>query len=384
MRTSCATQIYDLGQAFIDGGHCVTVVIPKSHQKQALSVSFVNQVRLIRVKAFRTKDINYIQRTLAEFINPFIMWRHIYGHKDFLEEYFDGIIWYSPTIFWGPLIKRLKKQFNAKAYLVLRDIFPDWALHLGLIKKGIIFHFLKAVEQYQYRQANVIGVQSPNNLIYFKKHNPKLIAQAEVLWNWIGPAQESKCQIDLNETKLAGKKVMVYTGNMGVAQAMGTLVNLAELMSSRQDVGFIFVGRGSEVDNLKRSVQQKKLENILFFDEIDPSHIPGLYQQCAIGLVTLDPRHQTHNIPGKFLSYMQAALPVVAIGNPGNDLQILINSYQVGIFGPELSQKFLDQLGQLIDGLEENNKLAQKKCFTKILNDLFLPRATMNQIIRSF
>jgi len=71
---------------------------------------------------------------------------------------------------------------------------------------------------------------------------------------------------------------------------------------------------------------------VLFYDEIDPDEIPGLYAQCHVGIVALDPRHKTHNIPGKFLSYMQSGLPVLASINPGNDLVELIQ--RSGGFAP--------------------------------------------------
>jgi hypothetical protein len=72
------------------------------------------------------------------------------------------------------------------------------------------------------------------------------------------------------------------------------------------------------------------LDNVVFHDEIDPCEIPGLLAQCHIGLVALDPRHKTHNVPGKFLTYMQAGLPVLARLNPGNDLADLIEKENVG------------------------------------------------------
>ncbi|WP_211160137.1 hypothetical protein [Aromatoleum aromaticum] len=55
-----------------------------------------------------------------------------------------------------------------------------------------------------------------------------------------------------------------------------------------------------------------------------------MYAQCHVGVVALDRRHKTHNIPGKFLTYMQSGLPVLANINPGNDLVDLIDSEQVG------------------------------------------------------
>ena len=68
----------------------------------------------------------------------------------------------------------------------------------------------------------------------------------------------------------------------------------------------------------------------MFFDEIEPREIPALLAQCHVGILALDPRHRTHNVPGKFLAYMQAGLPVLARVNAGNDLTSLIESEYVG------------------------------------------------------
>ena len=143
MRTSCAVQMYDLGQACIEEGHQVTVITPDSTLKENSRITQQDGVRLVQVKAFETKDINYVSRTLAEFINPFLIWHKLKKSPEFLDTHYDGIIWYSPMIFWGPLIKRLKQQFHVKSYLILRDIFPQWALDIHLLKKGMVFYFFK-------------------------------------------------------------------------------------------------------------------------------------------------------------------------------------------------------------------------------------------------
>jgi hypothetical protein len=90
------------------------------------------------------------------------------------------------------------------------------------------------------------------------------------------------------------------------------------------------------------------LLNIVFCDEIDAEEIPGLYAQCHVGLIALDIRHRTHNIPGKFLSYMQAGLPVMAILNPGNDLEEIIKKYRVGKATTDRSQNKLRLLAESI------------------------------------
>ena len=132
------------------------------------------------------------------------------------------------------------------------------------------------------------------------------------------------------ETLLAERKIFVYAVNMGVAQGMGLMLGLADLLSARADVGFLFVGRGSDAIRLKASAQNRGLNNVLFFDEIHPDEIPDLYAQCHVGIVLLDPRHKSHNIPGKFLTYMQSGLSVLANVNAGNDLCGLIRDERVG------------------------------------------------------
>jgi len=330
MRTSCAVQMYDLSQAFIEEGHQVTVITPVSSLNDRIHIGIDDGVRLVRVKAFKTKDINYVCRALAEFVNPFLIWHNLRKRPEIINTQFNGIIWYSPTIFWGPLIKRLKKQFNVKTYLILRDIFPDWALDLGIIKEGLVYKFLKLVENFQYQQADIIGVQSPNNVNYFKERNQGLKAHIEVLWNWMGQIKETECSIDLSKTILSGRKIYVYTGNMGIAQSVDRLINIARYFKDQRDIGFVFVGRGSEVERLKGLVIEFGLTNTIFFDEIPFTEIPALLKQCHGGLVSLDPRHITHNIPGKVLTYLMGNIPIFGFVNEGNDLIQLSIDYEIG------------------------------------------------------
>jgi glycosyltransferase involved in cell wall biosynthesis len=111
---------------------------------------------------------------------------------------------------------------------------------------------------------------------------------------------------------------------------MDIIIELAARMASRDDIGFLFVGRGTDVQALKDKTSALGLKNVLFFDEINPDEIPDLYAQCHAGIVALDPRHKSHNIPGKFLTYMRSGLPVLANVNAGNDLAEMIRSHDVG------------------------------------------------------
>lgn len=383
MRTSCAVQMYDLAQAFIEEGHQVTVITPDSTPKQNIRITQQDGVRLVQVKAFETKDINYVSRTLAEFINPFLIWQKLKKSSEFINTQYDGIIWYSPTIFWGPLIKRLKRQFKVKAYLILRDIFPDWALDLGLLKNGLGYQFLKTVENFQYQQADIIGVQSPNNLKYFNKKNPKVQATVQVLWNWIGEIKEIPCPIDLSKTIFARRKNFIYAGNMGIAQDMDRIIDLARALKNNLEIGFVLIGRGSELERIQVACQVENLDNIIFFNEINPAELPGLFKQCAVGMIALDSRHSSHNIPGKFLSYLLSGLPVLAIGNPGNDLEDIIKSNNIGIYQSFTSIDNIKILPLKILEMQSSDIDLHDRCI-RVAKELFSSQIASKQIETAF
>lgn len=326
LRSSGAVQLLDLSREFVRQGHALTVMLPSSGLSAPWIIENHNGVQVLRLRAPKTKDINYVRRTINEFFMPFAI-LHNLRKSPLAKQRWDGVVWYSPSIFFGPIISSLKKINECRAYLIIRDIFPEWALDMGLMSRGLAYQFFKMIANYQYSVADVIGIQAQGNQIYFRHRQD---CQIEVLQNWLTDAPNVGCSISLANTVLAGRKVFVYAGNMGIAQGLGVFIELAERLHSRKDIGFVFVGRGTDAKNLREDAQARGLDNIIFFDEIDPTEVPGLYAQCHIGIVALDPRHKTHNIPGKFLTYMQAGLPVLASINAGNDLEEMILSERVG------------------------------------------------------
>ena len=382
LRTSGAVQLRDLSQEFVRQGHTLTVMLPAAGLSAPWLLEDVDGVEVLRLRAPKTKDINYVSRTVNEFLMPFAMLRNL-RKSPLAQERWDGVVWYAPSIFLGPIANALKKASGCRAYLIIRDIFPEWAVDMGLMGRGLPYQFFKAVANYQYSVADVIGIQTKGNQAYFANQPNSRI---EVLQNWLADAPNVGCSIDVAGGKLVGRTIFVYAGNMGVAQGMGVLLDLAERLVSRRDIGFLFVGRGSDAQRLRLDADKRGLGNVAFQDEIAPSEIPGLYAQCHIGIVALDPRHKTHNIPGKFLSYMQAGLPVLASINPGNDLEEMIVSEAVGRVCTDQSVETLYQLAlELVDEVSAsataaNSAAVAQRC--KALSArLFSPVAAVNQIV---
>lgn len=379
LRTSGAVQLRDLSREFVRQGHELTVFLASPEIDRPWVIDAYDGARIVRLKTPVTKDIGYVRRTLHELRMPFSMCRNI-DKSPVAADQWDGVVWYSPTIFLGPVANKLKTASDCPAYLIIRDIFPEWAVDMGLMGRGLPYHFFSKVARYQYAVADVIGVQTPGNLAYFETWQRQSNRQLQVLQNWLGSPADMACSIDIEKTPLAGRRIFVYAGNMGVAQGMDKMLDLAEHLRHRDDLGFLFVGRGRDARRLRVEAERRALDHVMFHDEIDPGEIPNLYKQCHVGLVSLDPRHQTHNIPGKFLTYMQSGLPVLASVNPGNDLIDLIRKERVGV--AVRSDRFADltkAADDLVETLEQDPEIADR-C-RALCHRLFSVEAAVRQIV---
>lgn len=382
LRTSGAVQLRDLSREFVRQGHELTVMLPAADLDGPWQLDTYDGAQVLRLRAPETKNIGYVQRTLAELSMPFAMKRNL-RRSPLGKQRWDGVIWYSPSIFHGPLVAALKRESGCRSYLIIRDIFPEWAADMGLIGRGAVYRFFRAMAEYQYSVANMIGVQTPGNLSYFQRWKGKGGRTLQVLPNWLGKAGTTPCPIRVADTALSDRKVFVYAGNMGIAQNMDVLIALADRFKHRDDLGFLLVGRGSEVDRLKCDADARRLTNVEFRDEIDPDEIPDLYAQCHAGIVTLDPRHKSHNIPGKFLTYMQCGLPVLAVLNEGNDLAAIIRQYDVGEVSETPELDVLCQQVERLLAVDPSYSGMAARC-RNLFNKRFAVEATVENIVRHF
>jgi glycosyltransferase involved in cell wall biosynthesis len=353
LRTSAAVQLRDLAQQLAALGHRPVMIVPSPMSNQPWMIERLDGIEVLRVAAPPTRSSSFVRRALAEMWLPFAMLRNV-RKSPFRSAKWDLLVWYSPPIFFGPLIWALRRASGARTYLILRDIFPEWAVDLGLVRRGPVYVVFKAIAALQYAVAEVIGVQTPSNLAYLSRWARSPRRRIEVLHNWLAVTPDVGCSIAVENTALAGRKIFVYIGNMGVAQGMDIFVELIENLRCREDIGFLFVGRGSEFAKLVAEKASRELSNALFFDEIDSLEIPGLLAQCHVGLVALHPDHKTHNIPGKFVSYVQYGLPVLARVNGGTDLEKLIVDQGVG---KVYSGNSVTELKRLAEELADNTAL---------------------------
>ena len=379
--TSAAVQVRDLAVEFARQGHSISILTPDPDISSNLHIQQIDGVRVCKVRTQRIKNVGFLRRAWGEILMPFAMFAKL-RLSDHPQFQFDLIAWYSPSIFHGILARMLCGSQKCKRYLILRDIFPEWAVDLGLLSRGLPYQFLKIVARYQYSIADVIGVQAAGNLVYFEDWAKRSGRRLEVLKNWLDQANHLRCRIRLDQSSLAGKKVFVHAGNIGVAQGVLNIIKAASLLQERKDIGFLFVGRGSDFGLLKSYAESLKMSNILFFGEVPPDEIPDLYSQCYAGIVSLDLRHKTHNIPGKFVSYLRSGLPVLANVNSGNEICGLINSERIGrAVSTANPRRIADALIALVSDVE-NDLAIRSRCANVFQREFSVERA-VKQIVEA-
>ena len=167
---------------------------------------------------------------------------------------------------------------------------------------------------------------------------------------------------------------------MGISQGMETLIGLANSMKNNKNIVFLFIGRGTEYLKSKNMCKEIGLQNVVFEDEIPSSQIFDLYSKCLCGLLVLDKKHKTHNIPGKLLSYLRAGLPVFAIVNEKNDLIKLVNENQVGFATDnfDINEAHIN-FKNLLNNIQKDYKI-KDRC-KELANNLFSTSKIVKEII---
>lgn len=326
---SSAKLMHDLAAEFVARGHEVVVATPDDQLSEACTLTEADGVTALRIRTGKIKGANLLTRAVNEARLSAVMWKR--GRAFFRSHAFDRIVFYSPSIFFGRLIGKLKLLYQCPAYLILRDIFPQWAVDAGVMRKGLAWRYFRHVERLQYRVADVIGVQSPANLEYFASQPNIAPGEMEVLYNWT-PETCPKPSLGLRERLgLKDKVVFFYGGNIGIAQDMDNLLRLAGHLCSDPRAHFLFLGDGSEVPRLQREIHARGLNNVTIHPPLSQDQYQAVVGEFDVGLISLARDLSTHNVPGKMLGYMLHGLPILASINPGNDLRDLIESAEAGL-----------------------------------------------------
>jgi glycosyltransferase involved in cell wall biosynthesis len=320
----------ELATEYIRQGHVVSLVTPSEAVDGNLEIIKESGVTVVRVK---TGDMKYAKKAVRMWRESRLsstIWRK--AHKYLKENPCDLIIYYSPTIFFGELVKRLKTLWGCTSYLILRDIFPKWALDVGVLREGVFYRYLKRKELEQYAAADWIGIESLGNMPYMDAELPGHQGRIEVLYNWLDTWKKPDARnFWRRELRLEGKAVFFYGGNIGVAQDMDNIIRLAAGLRDHEEIFFLLVGGGSETERMNGEIERQHLKNIRIHPPITQNDYMECLSEFDVGLISIDRNMQSHNLTGKLLGYVLCGKPILASLNPENGLIEILKGADAGI-----------------------------------------------------
>ena len=216
---SGAIIVGDLVEELIRLGNSVVVVTFQDDLTKEFEKEVESKLTVVRIR-INNRNKSRFHRALAEMSYS----KKIISvlRKTMIED-FDRIICYSPSIFFGKAINWLKRKKYRKTYLIIRDIFPKWALDAGLLRKGVVYYFFKFIEKQLYNSVDFLGIESKSDLKYFSRYIDTKRQTLEVLNNWSSPLDVSK--IHNNSDYIDSKYTnIVYGGNVSEAQDLLGLI----------------------------------------------------------------------------------------------------------------------------------------------------------------
>ncbi|MBI5502676.1 MAG: glycosyltransferase family 4 protein [Deltaproteobacteria bacterium] len=327
---SAAKLMHDLGAELRTRGHDVSLIAPAEGLDGDLHVADEDGLRIVRIRSGRLKGAARWARGLREVRLSATMWRR--GRRHFAAHPCDLLVYYSPTVFFGALVRKLKALWGCPAYLVLRDIWPQFLVETGVLGHGPLYWLFRRRELEQHEAADVIGVQSPGDLTYFAEHFPRRNFRVEVLHNWATLHEpEHPPAGHRRRLGLADKVVFFFGGNFGIAQDMDNLLRLATALRDVPEAAMLLVGGGSETPRVAAGIRERGLTNVVLHPAVDPATYMSMVSEFDVGLISLAASFRIQNIPGKLLGYLYFALPVLASVNPGNDLRAILHDADAGL-----------------------------------------------------
>ncbi len=330
----------DLLREFVRNGHDVYIISPIQKRNNG-KTHFIHEdnAKILRLLIGDTTNTNnFIKKGIS---TVWIEWAYTKAIKTYFGAVpFDLVLYSTPPITLAGAVNYVKHRDNAKTYLLLKDIFPQNAVDLGMMHtsgiKSFVFRYFRQKEKKLYAISDRIGCMSRENVRYLLAHNPEIDPEnTEVCPNSVEPVdmsidEQMKYAIRVKYDIPLDKTVFIYGGNLGKPQGIPFLIECLQSISSVRGVFFLIVGSGTEYGKLKDFVDGNGNENIRLMSRMEKGDYDIMVGACDVGLIFLDHRFTIPNFPSRILAYMQAKLPVLACTDPNTDIGKIITDAGFG------------------------------------------------------
>jgi len=307
----------DLLKCFSNEGYNITIV--SSFERRFginTRLRLISNITFLDIKTLNIQKSNIIEKGLGTIL---IKYNYILALKKYLpNKKYDLILYTTPPITFFSVIKYLKNKYNSLTYLLLKDIFPQNAVDLGIINKnGLLYRYFRNQEIKLYKISDYIGCMSKANVEYILRHNKYLnINKVEVIPNSIFINRNFQKE----NLKINQKLKLLYGGNLGKPQGIQYLINAIKASLDIENTEFIIAGNGTEDYLIKEWIYKDNPRNVLYYEMLPQSEYQKLLISVDIGLICLDKKFTIPNYPSRLLSYMEYGLPVICLTDNNTDI----------------------------------------------------------------
>jgi colanic acid biosynthesis glycosyl transferase WcaI len=343
----------DLAESLAGRGHQVTVITGVPNHPSSLGRSYCHHApreertaegyHVLRVPVFRSADARPLNRLMT--YGTFMLtaaWRGLRQPRP------EVIIAVSPLP-TGLAALPARLWHRTKLVYDLQDIWPESALVVGVMEQGLALRMLKRIERLFYGScAAVVGLSEG-----FKRYLVALglppgrvaVIHNGVDWEMFAGAQPND-QLR-HSPPFAGRFVVGYIGNIGLAQRLETVLEAAQLLRA-EPIAFLLMGEGVEKRRLLALARDRGLENVRFLAGVPRLEVPAVLAACDALLVILrrDPLFEI-TIPSKLYEYMAAGKPVLC--SVGGEVAALVAESKCGLpVPPSDGQALAESIRKLV------------------------------------
>ncbi len=367
---SSAMRMSELAEHLAQQGHQVTVVtgfpnypdgvIYRGYRRKIYQREQINGVDVIRTfvltttrrRSFGPRLVNYISFMITCIFGGLVAGRQ------------DLIYFYSPPLFLGISAWVLSSLYRIPSVVEVNDLWPQAPIALGVLRNKGLIRLAEGLERFVYARVD--------RFLLYSKLMRQALVQAGVpqekteirpLWvdtEFFAPRPSDETSAVRVEYGLDGRFVVMYAGNIGLAQGMDTVIECAQLLRERRDIVFVLVGEGVEKAALARRVEQQRLSNVIFIPYQPVSVIPGFLSSADVLLVHLDPApHRLGTIPAKALAYMSVGRPVLMAAE-GESADLVARSRSGVVVEPRNAQAMADAVLELCDDAEARKVMGER------------------------
>lgn len=272
----------------------------------------------------------------------------------------DVALVYSPPLFLGVTAALVKKAWGVPFIFWVNDLWPRAALHLGFMQEGPLYRAARNLERFVYLQANRIFVYSlkMKEELVISGAKPEKI-EYHPLWidtEVFHPDADGGADIR-RHYGWEGKFVVLYGGNIGLAQGLDVLVEAARLLQDRHDIHFVMLGSGVDKESLASRARNYGLKNLEFIGHQPKEKVLAYFAAADLLFAHLKAApHRVGTIPEKILAYMACGRPVL-LGAQGGAALDLIREHGCGLTLPPDNPEALSQT--ILSIFQDHDKLAQ-------------------------